>query len=252
MEESPSGEPLALALVSGARVVLEKNGLLALAKPEGVRSHPNEAGKVDPGAILLVPFDEEGEFYELGGGRRLHLLHRLDAPTSGVLLFARDEALAKAVRGLFAAHVVKKRYLALVFGEGPRFAQVWRDRLKTVRGKNGARTLVGSGDPAEVAVRTLATGRAENGMILSLLALEPATGRTHQLRVQCASRRLPIAGDATYGDFAQNKRAARELGIKRLCLHSEKIALEWEQGGRKTTFAAECPAPEFFRAAIRA
>jgi 23S rRNA-/tRNA-specific pseudouridylate synthase len=252
VEEPPSGELSALFLVSGARLILEKNGLLALAKPEGVRSHPNEAGKVDPGAILAAPFDAEGEFYKLGDGRRLHLLHRLDAPTSGVLLFARDETLAKAVRALFAAHAVRKRYLALVFGEGPRFPQVWRDRLKTVRGKGGARTIVGSGDLAEVSVRTLATGKAENGMLLSLLALEPATGRTHQLRVQCASRRLPIAGDATYGDFALNKRFAKELGVKRLCLHSERIALELEEGGRKTSFSAECPAPEFFRSAIRA
>ncbi len=252
MEESPSGELSVLPLASGARLILEKNGLLALAKPEGVRSHPNESGKADPGAILTVAFDADGEFYKLSGGGKLHLLHRLDAPTSGVLLFARDEALAKAVRALFAAHAVRKRYLALVFGEGPRFAQVWRDRLKTVRGKNGARTIVGSGDPAEVSVRTLATGKAENGMLLSLLSLEPATGRTHQLRVQCASRRLPIVGDATYGDFALNKRFAKELGLKRLCLHSEKIALELELGGRKKAFAAECPAPEFFRSAIRA
>ena len=237
----------ALPLAGGASVLLEKAGLLAVCKPEGLRAHPNEGGRVDAGAVVAAPYDADGEFYVLPGGGRLHLLHRIDAPTSGLLLFSRDEAIAKAVRELFARHEVKKRYLALVFGEGPRAPQIWRDRLKTVRGKGGARTLAGSGDPAESAVKTLSAGKAGNGQRLSLLALEPATGRTHQLRVQCASRRIPIVGDATYGDFAANRRAAKELSVRRLCLHAERIAFDFESGGRKFSFSAECPAPDFFR-----
>ncbi|HNX04040.1 MAG TPA: RluA family pseudouridine synthase [Opitutales bacterium] len=247
MTEKDTKAESPLPLAAGVTLLCEDSGIVALSKPEGVRAHPNAGGTVDPGALLAAPFDPDGEFYTLPGGGRLHLLHRIDAPTSGVLILTANEALAKAVRALFASHAVRKRYLALVVGEGPRAPQLWRDRLKTVRGKNGARTIVGQGDPSEAAAKTLSTGRAKNGMRLSLLSLEPATGRTHQLRVQCASRRIPIVGDATYGDFAANRRAAKELGIKRLCLHAERLSFELDWKGGSIDFHVKSPEPEFFK-----
>jgi 23S rRNA pseudouridine955/2504/2580 synthase len=235
----------ALPLANGVRVAKVESGLIALEKPEGVRAHPNESGRADKGALLTVPFDMDRECYLLPDGSPVFLLHRIDAPTSGLLLLTPDAALAAKVKELFAKHLVHKRYEALVFGDAGRGKRVWRDRLRTERGHGGARTSAGRGDSSVTNVNVVASGRAENGMFLSRLALEPETGRTHQLRVQCAARHLPIVGDATYGDFSLNRRAAKELGVRRLCLHAAAVRFEFESGGRKISFAAECPAPEW-------
>jgi 23S rRNA-/tRNA-specific pseudouridylate synthase len=83
------------------------------------------------------------------------------------------------------------------------------------------------------------------GVELTLLKLEPVTGRTHQLRVQCAWHRHPIVGDGTYGDFAFNRAFAKSTGEKRLFLHAAAVRLPG------LDFAAESPLPEEFRAALR-
>ncbi|MBN1404088.1 MAG: RNA pseudouridine synthase [Opitutales bacterium] len=247
--DMPSGEELPLS--AGARVLCRAAGLVALYKPEGLRAHPNESGRVDKGALLAAPYDLKRECYLLQDGRQVHLLHRLDGPTSGLLIVCTDASLAEIVRGLFARHMVKKRYEALVFGNAGKGRQQWRDRLRTEKGGAGARTSAGAGDIATAAMSVIASGTVRNGLPVSHIALEPGTGRTHQLRVQCATRQLPIIGDATYGNFAWNKRAAKELGLKRLCLHSASITLEYERAGKMSQFTAKCPAPDEFSALFK-
>ena len=83
---------------------------------------------------------------------------------------------------------------------------------------------------------------------LSLIQLEPKTGRSHQLRVQCAQRHLPIVGDATYGDFRLNRAFAKTTGEKRLFLHSARTCFEFEWQGRRHRFNAEAPVPTEFTA----
>lgn len=236
----------ALPLAGGVRVIKVESGIIALDKPDGLRAHPNESGTADKGALLTVPFDLDKECYTLADGTRVYLLHRIDAPTSGILLLAADENLAAKVKELFAKHLVHKTYEALVFGDAGRVARVWRDKLRTDRGSRGARTSVGVGDLSITNVRAISGERAENGLYLTRLALEPETGRTHQLRVQCATRRFPIVGDATYGNFSWNRRVAKELGIKRLCLHAAEVKFEFERDGRKIAFAAKSPAPKWY------
>jgi 23S rRNA-/tRNA-specific pseudouridylate synthase len=234
-----------LPLASGVRLIKAECGIIALDKPDGVRAHPNESGKADRGALLTVPFDMEKECYLLPDGAEVHLLHRIDAPTSGILLLSADKAVAEKVRELFAKHLVHKTYEALVFGDAGRGTRTWRDRLRTERGKGGARTSAGEGDMSVTEARAIEVVRAENAMCFTRLALDPQTGRTHQLRVQCATRKLPIVGDATYGNFAWNRLAAKELGIKRLCLHAAAVQFEMELRGRKVSFSAKCPAPQW-------
>jgi tRNA pseudouridine65 synthase len=81
---------------------------------------------------------------------------------------------------------------------------------------------------------------------LALLQLEPRTGRSHQLRVQCAKRQLPIVGDQTYGDFPRNRQFAKLTGAKRLFLHSSETTFDYEFAGRKQAFRATAPLPDEF------
>jgi 23S rRNA-/tRNA-specific pseudouridylate synthase len=220
----------------------DDNGLAALNKPAGILSHPNRAGEAAR-CLLVAPYALNEEVFQWGE-LRLYLLNRLDSATSGVILAATDPALAQTIKAHFRAKAVRKVYQALVFGR-PRLAvEVWRDRLAVE--KAGGRIRTGAGAlPAESAMTVLRSGPG-----VTLLQLEPRTGRSHQLRVQCAQRGLPIVGDQTYGDFRRNREFAKRAGTKRLFLHSLETSFDYEFQGRKWHFQAQAPIPPEFAAAL--
>lgn len=218
-------------------------GLTAVEKPAGLLSHPNR--KEDRNRSLLrAPYDAGEEAYA-GGGGRWYLLHRLDAPTSGVVLLAEDAELAAAVRRLFADHVVKKHYVALVKGFQRTNRETWRDHLAVRRQGGRLRTVVRRGAPNAVTEARVRQHR-RGTPAMTLLDLFPRTGRTHQLRVQCAHRHLPIVGDATYGDFAFNRGFKQRTGHTRLFLHSHRIEVPLVWKGTELAFRAESPLPPEF------
>ncbi len=225
-------------------------GLFALEKPEGVRSHPNDPAP-DPRALLHASYDGRDQCFSwvdaAGRARRVHLLHRLDAATSGVILVASDAALAETVRSCFEQRGVTKLYLAIVLGHLRERRALWRDAMAVRREDGGVRAVAAgrSGLEAEAAVRILRL--IPGPPALSLLELEPRTGRTHQLRHQCARRGLPILGDRNYGDFKRNRELARRLGTDRLFLHALRVRLEFTTpSGATVRFAAEAPPPDAF------
>jgi tRNA pseudouridine65 synthase len=242
------------ALPLGRGVTLlthDASGLGAMDKPAGVLSHPNVPGE-EGRSLLHAAYSAEGEFFHwpaaAGPPQRLWLLNRLDSATSGVLLVAADADLAAAIRAQFKRKQVRKTYLALVFGRAARTPEMWRDRLAVAKQRGVVRTGAGH-IPSESRMSVVQVGAGEP--VLSLVRLEPKTGRSHQLRVQCADRHLPIVGDQTYGDFKRNRDFARRTGSKRLFLHSLATAFTYEVGGREWAFAAQAPLPAEFAAALR-
>jgi len=201
--------------------------------------------------------------------RRLWLLNRLDSATSGLLLVCANRELAQVIRRTFRERRVHKTYVALVFGNarhlhsggranaqagargGASAGLLWRDRLSVDKRGGHIRTRAassparprGTSVTAETRVRVLRIDDA-----LSLLQLEPVTGRSHQLRVQCARRGLPIVGDATYGDFAANRAFAKaQPGTRgRLFLHALETQFDYAWRGRTHPFAARSPLPAEF------
>ena len=227
----------------GPGVTLVKQGpagLYALNKPGGVRSQPKEGGK-DPLALLTCSYSLKDEAYHIPpdkGGGKVWLLHRLDAGTSGVILVADQEQTAEEVKKAFAEHRVKKTYVALVFGWPKEKEAVWRDRMEVIKEGGKARGKTGTGVWAEAKMRLREKFQSKAGP-LALLELQPKTGRTHQLRIQCAQRGMAIVGDQTYGDFRRN----RDLKSENLFLHSESI--ECMVSGQKGKFYVS--PPEYFK-----
>ena len=222
----------------------DANGVAALIKPAGILSHPNTPG--DAGRSLLqTGYDLETEAYVWKGvdglSCRLHLLNRLDSATSGVILACADAGLAQVIRAQFKRKQVRKVYQALVFGRPAQSRQLWRDRVAVVKHGETIRTAAGGNVPAECEMTVVRAGGKESGV--TLIRLEPRTGRSHQLRVQCAHHHLPIVGDQTYGDFPRNREFARLAGTKRMFLHSQGTDFAYEHGGRKYNFAAQAPLP---------
>ncbi|MGF1483536.1 MAG: RluA family pseudouridine synthase [Opitutales bacterium] len=268
-----------LPLFEGVSVLAQHPcGLRALYKPPGVLSHPNPPEEAedlpeairkvrakqgtapDPEeqrpALLTKPYkfdDECFEWTENGRPRRVYLLNRLDSPTTGLVLVSLNDAIAEPVRELFASHRAKKTYLAIVKGRPPSMPPLWIDLLERSRDAEGnLRVRYGAansgGGKNAVAARTRYHYLRQdlNRLGVSLVQLMPVTGRTHQLRVQCAKRKAPIVGDQTYGDFRFNRRIARGIYAKRMFLHAAALELKFNHEGETVEFKAECPMPEDF------
>jgi 23S rRNA-/tRNA-specific pseudouridylate synthase len=241
----------------------DANGLVALGKPAGVLSHPNDS-KDHSRSLLVADYELAAECYawtipavsasSVSGkvastAKKLWLLNRLDSATSGVILAAATEALATEIRAMFQRRHVHKVYQALVFGLLPSTHQVWHDRLAVQKAGGKIRVEAAGNIPAESHVRVLKSKRGD--IPLTLLQLEPKTGRSHQLRVQCAKRHLPIVGDATYGNFRANREFAKTTGNARLFLHSSETSFRYSLGGKEFHFAARAELPEEFEAAFQ-
>jgi 23S rRNA pseudouridine955/2504/2580 synthase len=227
-----------------AIVAHDANGLIAICKGHGVLSHPNGIG-VDRSAIFPFPYNSGKRCYQSPEGP-IFLLNRLDSCTSGLMLITENGTLAAAIRDCFLHRQVKKIYHAFSFGHGSFHRQHWSDRLARRRENDMLRIGIGRQLAAETDAVLLKAFPSAMGQI-SLLQLLPITGRTHQLRFQCAGRRLPIIGDRIYGDFKKN-RAASQLGLKNMQLHASHIQLEYIFNGRPQKFSANAPDLEKFLA----
>ena len=199
-------------------VLYEDEYLLCVIKPAGI---PSEGD----GMPRLV-----GEYLsETGGGASPYVgvIHRLDRDVSGVMVFAKSEKAAAALSGMIARREFVKEYLAVVMGETDPSGEM-QDLLYHDKGRN--KTFVvkrqhrGVRD-ASLDYRTLAI-RSGN----SLVHVRLHTGRTHQIRVQFASRKHPLLGDGKYGG-----------GKGKIALFSHKIAFIHPISGKEMCFTALPP-----------
>lgn len=212
-----------------------------LNKSAGVLSHPNPPERTGPNTLLTGPYDFERELYRLrrpgDRARQVWLVHRLDLDTSGLMLCALQQEAALALKGALYRHEVGKVYEALLLGM-PREAEgEWRDRLDKTTELGRLEVRVRRGKPNAVTSYRVLRSFPRAGV--TLVRLAPKTGRSHQLRVQAASRRLPIAGDARHGDFRANRFLAERVGVKRLFLHARQLEFLHPESGRHMSFTQE-------------
>ncbi|MDR2030319.1 MAG: RNA pseudouridine synthase [Puniceicoccales bacterium] len=217
-------------------------GLCAVDKGAGILSHPNGKGCAES-TLVRAPYDPRRRAYLLQEGP-VFLINRLDAATEGILLLSLDEAVATAVGDSFAAGKVHKAYHAIVLGQRTLQRERWTDQLRRQRQTNHIEVRTGGPLRAETDVLPLEKILSPHGP-LTLLQLCPITGKTHQLRVQCAARHAPILGDELYGDFSVN-RSLRRSGIRGMQLHSSRLRLCYSLAGNLRHFAASAPSlPDF-------
>ena len=171
-------------------------------------------------------------------GEQWQPVNRLDRPTSGLVVFARNREAHRVVHAQFAEHRIRKGYLAVVRGHLPD-GSVAEKPLPT-----------GHNDVPKVAWTRFETiGTAEWPVAItryptsrfSLVRCLPETGRYHQIRLHLRHLRHPVIGDTAHGDKPHNRYLATEVGAPWMFLHAGELTLE-HPGGGQVTYRSPVPA----------
>lgn len=204
-------------------VIHEDAFVLAFNKPSGlaVQTRGNRGTSLDH---LLWAFARSN-------GKRPHLVHRIDAGTSGLIIAAKTKPAMTFLSQEFAERRVRKRYLALVSGEVPESEQ---GRCETPLLKVGRAVRPGRLDQGADAAVTDWQVLARSDRF-ALIEARPMTGRMHQIRAHLAELGCPILGDPIYG--------AGALTAARLMLHAAGLELTLPDG---TPLVLEAPVPKDF------
>ncbi len=208
-------------------ILYDDNGLLVINKPAGLAVHGGSGVRLGLIEVLRQMYPQS-PFIEL--------VHRLDRDTSGAIMVARKRAVLQHVQSELRGGRIGKSYLALAVGKWPRGRKVVEAPLRKNTLKSGERmvSVHQDGKASETRFQVLERFKAA-----TLLAAEPVTGRTHQIRVHAQFVGCPLAGDSKYTSDEDN-RAFRERGLKRLFLHSASVRCTLPDG---SAVHVEAPLP---------
>jgi 23S rRNA pseudouridine1911/1915/1917 synthase len=209
-------------------LLFEDNHCLAVAKPSGVPS-THFAGREETLDRAVKAYLKEK--YHKPGNVFLGIVHRIDRPVSGVLLFARTSKAAARLAEQFRNSSIEKVYWAVVEGEVERVAGSLEDWLVKDKARGRVEVVEPRSRGAKQALLHYHRRASHGG--LTLLEVRPQTGRTHQLRVQLAHHGYPIYGDARYG-------AVHTFGSA-IALHARSLTFLHPVGNEPITLTAEVP-----------
>ena len=200
-------------------IIYQDNRVVVAVKPAGVLSTD------EPGGMPSL-------LRQALGTDCIRTVHRLDAQTGGLMVFARSRMAASLLSRQVREHQFSKCYLAVVHGVPEPVSGEMRDLL----GRDSLRRVTYVADTPSAGTREALLSYETLGTAdgLSLVRVQLHTGRTHQIRVQFASRGLPLAGDRKYGLL--------EDDTAPLALWAYRLSFTHPQTGREMTFT--CPPPQ--------
>ena len=218
--------------------------LVAINKPSGLLVHKSMIDRHEIYFAMKILRDQIQQW--------VYPIHRLDKPTSGVLLFALDSQTAKIISEQFKAHTISKTYIAVVRGYAPDEGLVEHaltEKLDKIADKDTSK--VKKAQEAVTAFTKLneveldfAVGRY-NKTRYSLVELKPKTGRKHQLRRHMKHINHHLLGDTKYGRGEHNKLIRSEFDCHRMLLHA--ISLEVTHPYTKEKLIIKAPLDETFK-----
>ena len=218
------------ALPPGLAILHEDDDVIVVLKSHGLLTVATERERETTAQAYLNAYLKEK------GGERIHVVHRIDRETSGVLVFAKNFAAREALKEKFAAHDVERVYIAVIEGEMDPPRGTIRSHLR--ERKDLRMESVDAHPDAKLAVthyRTIET----NGRY-SMLEIRLETGRKNQIRTHLAEAGHPVVGDRMYGS------EVNPLG--RLGLHAKILGFDHPVSLKRLVFTA--PVPKMFRSAV--
>ena len=203
-------------------IIYQDEYLVAVNKPAGMLVHRSWLDKHETQFVMQTLRDQIGQ--------HVFPLHRLDRPTSGVLVFALSSEIASNVMPMFANHEMVKTYHAIVRGwieEGDVLDYSLKEELDKIADKfakqdKEAQSAVTEYQPLAKVEVPFSTGKFPTTRYC-LVEMKPKTGRKHQLRRHMAHLRHPIVGDTTHGDGKHNRLYREEYDCHRLMLHASEL-----------------------------
>lgn len=216
------------------KVLYEDEYLLACVKPYGIPSQGDKSNDED--MVTLVSnyiydhSDSDEEPY-------VAVIHRLDRPVGGVMLFAKTREVAAKLSDMMQAGEIIKYYQAILTGELPDFDGVLTDYVVRDAKTNTAKVVdkgAKGAKKAELEYEVIDVFETDEG-VFSYVLVRLITGRHHQIRVQMASRKCGIWGDSKYNPlFNKNKKKFRQIG-----LYATRMELKHPVTGEKLVFKQE-------------
>ena len=203
-------------------ILYQDEYLVAVNKPAGLFVHRSYMDKDEIYFALQLVRDQIGQY--------VYPVHRLDRPTSGILLFALSAEVARIMGQSFTDRTVKKTYYALTRGHllgSETIDYPLKENLDELGDKNVSRHK--EPQQAQTTYQSILTASLPislgkfDTVRYSLIKLEPSTGRRHQIRRHLAHLRHPIIGDINYGDNKQNPFFREYFGFKRLMLIAKNL-----------------------------
>ncbi len=211
--------------MSNLEVLYEDNHLLVVVKPFQVLSQGDITGDMD---LFTLAKQYIKEKYQKPGNVYLGLVHRLDRPTMGIMVFARTSKAAARLSKQISEHQFTKKYCAVVHGILPTKTGIFQDYLE--KHENG-NTLVSTKEQGKYAELSYSILKEDFKHQLSLVDISLKTGRHHQIRVQFASRGFPLYGDRRYGNDS----------LSQLCLVAYSLSFYHPITKELLTFSIELP-----------
>ena len=224
-------------------ILYEDQDILVVYKPAGIATQA-------AGFMQADVFSELKNYLSMASKERkepyLGIIHRLDQPVEGVLVFAKNPASAAALSKQIAQRMLKKEYLAAVY--------VSQEANNTEMGKivtltdyllkdgktNMSRVVSASEKDAKKAMLSyeILSVKESADEKLALLSIQLETGRHHQIRVQCAHAGMPLLGDQKYGS-KESQEYSQNQNVKDVALCAHKLTFKHPKTGKKMEFSAE-------------
>ncbi|GME39626.1 MULTISPECIES: tRNA pseudouridine(65) synthase TruC [unclassified Pantoea] len=205
-------------------ILYQDEWLVAVNKPSGWLVHRSWLDRHETVFVMQTVRDQIGQ--------HVFTAHRLDKPTSGVLLMGLSSEVGRLISLQFEQHQMQKTYHAVVRGwleSSGTLDYPLVEELDKIADRHATEARIAQ--PAVTDYQSLATVEMPVGIgryptsRYSLVEMAPKTGRKHQLRRHMSHLRHPIIGDSAHGDLRQNRGAAEHFGANRLMLHASSLAL---------------------------
>lgn len=211
------------------KVIYEDNHLLVVEKPVNILSQGDDTNDKDMVNLLKQYVKEK---YNKPGNVYIGLVHRLDRPVGGIMVFAKTSKSASRLSDQVRTKTFKKTYRAIIHGAMNKKSDTLKDYLYKNK-KNNMVSVVKKehkeSKNAELSYETLSSKSN-----FSLVEIDLKTGRPHQIRVQFASRKHPLFGDQRYGQDVN------KVG-QQIALWSHKIEIEHPTTKEKMEFTCDPP-----------
>ena len=192
------------------KILFEDNHLLVAVKPAGVLSQSDMTGSPDMLTLLKAYLVEK---YNKPGDVYLGLVHRLDRPTGGVMVFARTSKAASRLSEQIRTNSFEKKYLAVINGRMEEPNATLEDYLFKLQKSNTSYVVRPNKKDAKQAILEYNEKAYNKEQDLSLMEIKLKTGRHHQIRVQFASRGHSLYGDQKYGLKQNSKYGKKQLAL---------------------------------------